>query len=199
MASATQLHLARKLVVSNLPLPANLASSSTAEPAVEVLEEHINPVSILDGQGARSSIFTHRAVPTSNAGSGKIELADVPGAGIVLPNGVNVYHFDMAPGYYCPIHRTTSTDYMTVLTGEVVLLTPGAAFDPATGTGEIVKTLCKPGDVVVQRGTLHGWVNSTPNWIRLQCVVLDTEPVTTNLEGSDAVHALPDVWDVKLA
>ncbi|RDW58278.1 hypothetical protein BP5796_12208 [Coleophoma crateriformis] len=193
MASANQLPLARKLVVSNLPLPANLASSSTAEPAVEVLEEHIDQVPIYDGQVAISPVFTHRAVPTSNAGSGKIELAEVPGAGIVLPNGVNLSHIDMAPGHYTPIHRTTSTDYVTVLAGEVVLLTPGAAFDPATGTGEVIKTLCKPGDVVVQRGTLHGWHNSTPNWIRLQTIALDAEPVTTNLEGSDAVHALPEV------
>ncbi len=33
---------------------------------------------------------------------------------------------------------------------------------------EVVETLCLPGDVVIQRGTLHGWRNpSKTEWSRL--------------------------------
>jgi hypothetical protein len=40
--------------------------------------------------------------------------------------------------------------------GELVLVTPDEAFDPTTGKGKIEETICKPGNVLVQRGTLHG-------------------------------------------
>jgi hypothetical protein len=45
---------------------------------------------------------------------------------------------------------------MIFQTGEVVLLTPDEAFDPVAGKGKIEETLCKPGDILVQRATLHG-------------------------------------------
>jgi hypothetical protein len=45
---------------------------------------------------------------------------------------------------------------MIFQTGEVVLLTPDEAFDPATGKGKIVETVCRAGDILVQRATLHG-------------------------------------------
>lgn len=45
---------------------------------------------------------------------------------------------------------------MIFQTGEVVYLTPDEAFDPETGKGKFKETICKAGDILIQRATLHG-------------------------------------------
>ena len=58
---------------------------------------------------------------------------------------------EFAPGAPKFMHRTETVDYAILLSGECDL-----EFD----SGEIVRM--KPGDIVVQRGTMHAWVN---NWL----------------------------------
>jgi len=52
--------------------------------------------------------------------------------------------------------------------GEIVLITPEDGYDPATGRGKVTETICRPGDVVMQRGTLHAYLPLIPdidvNW-----------------------------------
>ena len=69
-------------------------------------------------------------------------------AGLTLERGSVIRIVDMMPGGVSPMHRTNSIDYGIVLSGEVELeLDDGA------------KTLLGPGDVIVQRGTIHLWRN----------------------------------------
>ena len=69
-------------------------------------------------------------------------------AGLTLERGSVIRIVDMMPGGVSPMHRTNSIDYGIVLSGEVELeLDDGAT------------TLLGPGDVVVQRGTIHLWRN----------------------------------------
>ena len=71
-------------------------------------------------------------------------------AGLTLERGSVIRIVDMMPGGVSPMHRTNSIDYGIVLSGEVELeLDDGA------------KTLLGPGDVIVQRGTIHLWRNRT--------------------------------------
>lgn len=75
-----------------------------------------------------------------------------------MPGGLNMYYLDVAPKTEGVMHRTTSTDYLVVLRGNLTLLTPPNPFDIVEGQGtydEPVETLCKPGDVVLQRGIMH--------------------------------------------
>jgi hypothetical protein len=58
----------RRIVISNLPLPPKLASIEGTEPAVQVVSETITPVPELNGKAARSTVFTHKSIPTSNRG-----------------------------------------------------------------------------------------------------------------------------------
>jgi len=58
----------RRIVTSNLPIPKFLATVEGAEPAVQVISETLTKIPELDGQAARSTVFTHQAIPTSNAG-----------------------------------------------------------------------------------------------------------------------------------
>jgi quercetin dioxygenase-like cupin family protein len=67
-------------------------------------------------------------------------------AGLTLERGSVIRIVDMMPGGVSPMHRTNSIDCGIVLSGEVEL-DAGA------------KTLLGPGDVIVQRGTIHLWRN----------------------------------------
>jgi uncharacterized cupin superfamily protein len=55
---------------------------------------------------------------------------------------------EWAPGHARFTHRTETMDYAIVLSGEI---------DLELDSGKVVHL--KPGDVVVQRGTMHTWVN----------------------------------------
>ncbi len=64
------------------------------------------------------------------------------------------------------MHKTSSVDYIILISGEVdLLLDAGEAKD------------LKPGDVVVQRGTNHAWVNTGSEPALLVAVLADAEPV----------------------
>jgi mannose-6-phosphate isomerase-like protein (cupin superfamily) len=65
------------------------------------------------------------------------------------------------PGF----HKTSSTDYAIVLSGEIVAL---------MDEGEV---LLKAGDVLIQRGTNHGWSNRTDAPAYLAFVLVDAAPV----------------------
>lgn len=65
------------------------------------------------------------------------------------------------------IHRTETLDYAVVLSGQC---------DMTLDSGEVVKGL-KAGDVVIQRGTSHGWVPTGPGPVRFLFVLIDALPV----------------------
>jgi hypothetical protein len=69
----------------------------------------------------------------------------------------NVRH----PGF----HKTASTDYAIVLSGEIYAL---------MDEGEV---LLKAGDVLIQRGTNHAWSNRTDESAYIAFVLIDARPV----------------------
>jgi quercetin dioxygenase-like cupin family protein len=70
--------------------------------------------------------------------------------GLVSPSGSVLRFVDMLPHSRSPFHRTTSLDYGIVISGEVYL---------ELDDGHLV--LMTQGDVVMQRGTIHAWVNKS--------------------------------------
>jgi hypothetical protein len=55
-------------------------------------------------------------------------------------------------------HRTVSTDYIVVQEGNPTYVTPDEPFNVVDGKGtyqNVRETLCKPGDVIAQRGSMH--------------------------------------------
>lgn len=87
-------------------------------------------------------------------------------AELTQPGGSVLLLVDVAPGARSPLHRTRSLDYAFVLAGPVDLeLDDGSA------------TRLETGAIVVQRGTMHAWVNPGPHTARMAYVLLDaTEP-----------------------
>jgi len=63
------------------------------------------------------------------------------------------------------MHKTDTVDYAMVLDGEIY-----AVMD----TGE---RLMKAGDVLIQKGTNHGWSNKTDRFCRMMFVLCDAHPV----------------------
>ncbi|KAI1101292.1 hypothetical protein F4804DRAFT_335416 [Jackrogersella minutella] len=158
MSSIPHLAAPRRITASNLPLGESSTATSYSEPGVEVLVDNLPLEPILGGALMRARVASSKKVPTSNDGHGNLPLDEVPGMGIVLPGGLNLYYLDIAPNSEGVMHRTTSTDYLVVLHGTLSLLTPPGPFDMIDGQGtygEPVETRCTSGDVVLQRGIMH--------------------------------------------
>ncbi|KAF9700796.1 hypothetical protein EKO04_001510 [Ascochyta lentis] len=87
--------------------------------------------------------------------------------GLVVSGGTVLRHVDIPPGTECTMHRTVSLDYGCVLEGEVELL---------LDSGE--KRVMKRGDVAIQRGTMHQWINqSKTEWARMLFVLQESKPL----------------------
>ncbi len=65
------------------------------------------------------------------------------------------------------MHRTRSLDYAVVLSGEIDML-----LDDST-------VHCKAGDVIVQQGTNHAWVNRGSETCRIAFVLIDAQELST--------------------
>lgn len=65
------------------------------------------------------------------------------------------------PGRHPLMHRTESIDYGIVLEGEIVLLLDDS------------EVVLGPGELVVQRGTIHAWTNRTENITRMLFILTD--------------------------
>ncbi|PWY90248.1 hypothetical protein BO70DRAFT_359227 [Aspergillus heteromorphus CBS 117.55] len=95
-------------------------------------------------------------------------LADPPPL-VPLEGGAHVWYIDTPPGGESPLHRTVSLDLVIVLAGDVELNLSG---------GE--QRRLRPGDLVVQRATLHKWRNlSSTQWSRMIGIVSACQPVET--------------------
>lgn len=70
--------------------------------------------------------------------------------------GANAQFNDLAPGARVPLHRTAQCDFMVLISGEMILGVPAEPYDPASSREpQIRQVRMKPGDVVMQMGTLH--------------------------------------------
>jgi quercetin dioxygenase-like cupin family protein len=89
--------------------------------------------------------------------------------GLALANGTVLRVVAMPLGGRSPMYRASSIDYGIVVQGEVHL---------ELDDKQVVKLL--PGDVVVQRGTIHAWENKTDQFARMIFVLVDARPAVVN-------------------
>ena len=73
---------------------------------------------------------------------------------------------EFAPGSAKFMHRTETLDYAILLRGEC---------DLELDDGKTVSM--KPGDIVVQRGTMHAWVNTGTEPCVFAFILIDADPV----------------------
>jgi quercetin dioxygenase-like cupin family protein len=110
---------------------------------VKIDEVAKNLVSSRPGAAA-CVVWTTEGFPVDNTGE---EDAGLRKTGTTLDNGTVFRILELAPGVTPRNHRTDSIDYAVVMSGEVDM-----ELDDTT-------VHLKAGDVLVQRGTIHNWVN----------------------------------------
>ena len=93
-----------------------------------------------------SNVWTTGTAPADN--SGQADAGQREGKFTMLENGTVFRIIDFRPGVEQRVHRTDTIDYIVVMSGEI---------DMELESGEEVHL--KAGDVMVQRGTVHNWIN----------------------------------------
>jgi quercetin dioxygenase-like cupin family protein len=81
------------------------------------------------------------------------------------PNGTRLTIIDYPPGNRGQMHRTETVDYVIVMAGEIAM-----ELDDSSVT-------LKAGDVMIQRGTNHGWYNRGTETARVAFILVDAEPL----------------------
>ena len=108
------------------------------------------------------NIWTTEGFPVNNDGDadeGQRKVATT------LKNGSIFRIIEFAPGLAARNHRTDSIDYIVVISGEIEM--------------ELDDTLVrlKAGDVMVQRGTIHNWINRGTAPCVLAVILVDAKSV----------------------
>ena len=108
-------------------------------------------------------VWTTQGFPADNTGE---EDAGLRPTGTTLDSGTVFRILELAPGVNPRNHRTDSIDYAVVMSGEVDM--------------ELDDTVVhlKAGDLLVQRGTIHNWVNRGTVPCVIAFVLIAAKPVT---------------------
>ncbi|PGH12968.1 hypothetical protein AJ79_03941 [Helicocarpus griseus UAMH5409] len=160
----------RRVVTGHSPSGKAIIDSDTQLTPYDPLSQDCTPAT--EDKLAFTTIWRTESVPAKVQES----WTELNGSQIPLahPVGTTIRMVDFPPGPGF-MHRTLSIDFGVVLSGEVTLeLDDG------------LKTTLKTGDVVVQRGTIHGWSNSTAGPVRMLFAMLPSEPVRIGDETLEA-------------
>ena len=125
--------------------------------------------------GMVCNIWTTDTAPANNSQDADGGMRE--GKFTMIPKGsvFRILHF--APGLERRMHRTDSIDYLIVMEGEI---------DMELDDGVMVHI--KRGDVMVQRGTIHNWINRGTEPCVLAVILIHADPVVAggkllNAEG----------------
>jgi quercetin dioxygenase-like cupin family protein len=122
--------------------------------------------------GATSCVvWTSQGFPVDNTGDEDAELRQT---GTTLDNGTVFRILELAPGASPRNHRTDSIDYAVVMSGEIDMELDGSTVH------------LKAGDVLVQRGTIHNWVNRGTVPCVIAFVLIAAKPAEV---GGKVLHA----------
>lgn len=112
-----------------------------------------------------SVIWSSEELPVDNDGS---EDPSGKKIGTTIPGGSVFRIVSFGPGVTPRNHRTDSIDYAVVISGEIDM----------TLDDETVHL--KAGDVLVQRGTIHNWINTGKEPCVIAFALIAAKPVTVN-------------------
>jgi quercetin dioxygenase-like cupin family protein len=109
------------------------------------------------------NIWTTEGFPANNDGA--VDAGLRKGVATTLPNGTIFRVIEFAPGVAARNHRTDSIDYIVIISGEIEM-----ELDDS-------RVRLEAGDVMVQRGTIHNWVNRGTAPCVLAVVLIDAKSV----------------------
>jgi quercetin dioxygenase-like cupin family protein len=114
--------------------------------------------------GFNCNIWTTDTTPADN--SGQADGGKREGRFTFIENGSVFRILDFHPGLAQRVHRTDSIDYIVVMSGEI---------DMELDDGQSVHL--KTGDVMVQRGTVHNWINRGTESCVMAVILIHANPV----------------------
>ena len=107
-------------------------------------------------------IWSTGTLPADNSDDANGAAREV---GTTQPNGTVFRIVEYQPGVAARVHRTESIDYAVVLSGEIDMQLDGS------------EVHLRAGDVLVQRGTIHNWVNRGAQPCVIAFVLVAAQPV----------------------
>ena len=110
-----------------------------------------------------SVIWSSDTLPVDNDGDADPSRKEI---GTFIPGGSVFRVVSFGPGVTPRNHRTDSIDYAVVISGEI---------DMELDIGSV---RLKAGDVLVQRGTIHNWINNGKEPCVIAFVLISSKPVT---------------------
>jgi quercetin dioxygenase-like cupin family protein len=119
-----------------------------------------------------ANIWTSEGFPVDNDGNAD---ASARKTGTTLENGTVFRVVSFAPGVAARNHRTDSIDYATVISGEIDMELDGESVH------------LRAGDVLVQRSTIHNWVNKGTVPCVIAFALIAAKPVSAGGKTLDAV------------
>ncbi|MGE0628676.1 MAG: cupin domain-containing protein [Hyphomicrobiaceae bacterium] len=126
----------------------NIKSSNPAFASIAIWASDTMPIEIPVGEADEIEDCGRRKLPTQPP-----------------PLGTRFIVMEFDPGSDGAMHRTETIDYIACLEGEIDM-----DMDDSTVT-------LRAGDVMVQRGTNHAWVNRSTARARLAIVLVDAQPL----------------------
>ncbi|HEV8340852.1 MAG TPA: cupin domain-containing protein [Candidatus Binatia bacterium] len=117
-------------------------------------------------------VWTTESFPVNNTGDSDEGLRKV---GTTLKNGTVFRVIEFAPGVAPRNHRTDSIDYAVVVSGEIDMEIEDSVVHLSAG------------DVLVQRGTIHNWVNRGTEPCVMAFILIDAKPVEVDGKVLNAV------------
>ncbi|MEJ2376357.1 MAG: cupin domain-containing protein [Pseudolabrys sp.] len=138
-----------------------------------LIDEQVKNVHSQRPGAEHSVIWSTETLPVDNDGS---EDPSAKKIATTIPGGSVFRVVSFGPGVAPRTHRTDSIDYAVVISGEI---------DMELDTGSVH---LKAGDVLVQRGTIHNWVNKGTAPCVIAFALIAAKPVgaggrTLNAEG----------------
>ena len=119
-----------------------------------------------------AAIWTTEKFPVNNDGQ---EDAGARPVATTLAGGTIFRVVEFSPGLQARNHRTDSIDYAVVLSGEIDMEMDGSMIH------------LKGGDVLVQRGTIHNWINNGKAPCVIAFILIDAKPVEAGGKVLNAV------------
>jgi quercetin dioxygenase-like cupin family protein len=139
--------------------------------AIVTIDETVKNV-VSGRPGALASVvWATQGFPVSNDGSDDESARKV---GTTLDNGSVLRVVEFSPGVQRRNHRTDSIDYAVIMSGEIDMELDGSTVH------------LKAGDVLVQRGTIHNWVNRGTAPCTIAFILIAAKPVEA---GGKTLHA----------
>lgn len=118
-----------------------------------------------------SVIWSSEGFPVNNDGS---EDPSGKKIGTTIDNGTVFRIVSFGPGVAPRNHRTDSIDYAVVMSGEIDMDLDGTIVH------------LRAGDVLVQRGTIHNWINSGDEPCVIAFTLVSAKPVTAGGKSLEA-------------